>query len=196
MRMKRACPTIFVGVDPAMHRSGCAFRIEDNPIAYDAVDGIRNLASANIVETLQLVWLHVTAEHGTGATPTVVLCVEYPTWSGPGPREVRGAANQWIEEVKRRFPRKVRVYKVDPKDWQRELLAGCPGAGPKERYVFRAIQLLEDRVEDIGQDEAAAICLMEYGKVLNRLSVASGTGRKGQARTVAAYRRRTLGRRA
>lgn len=93
------------------------------------------------------------------ATHTVVAVVECPTWTGHGTREVRSAALQWIDELKRRFARG-RALRVDPKKWQWMLLAGSPGKTTKDQSVFRAQKVLRTNVSS--DHEADAVCLCEF----------------------------------
>jgi hypothetical protein len=174
---------VWIGVDPSVNRSGCAIRIGEGSVAQGAVEGLRNLGAFDLLQELE--------EDLAGFAPEIFLCVEFPTWTGPGTREVRTAATQWIAEIKSRFPRGVRVHKADPVAWQSAMLDGCPGKTPQARYGFRATQVLGHA--PAGEDEAAAVCLLEYGRTMHRLGTFGERPARSKLAT-AAERRKRLGR--
>ncbi|MGV3617962.1 MAG: hypothetical protein ACO1SV_21765 [Fimbriimonas sp.] len=181
--MSRPKVRVWIGVDPSINRSGCAIQIGEGGVAQGAVEGLRNLGGFDLLQKLE--------EDLAELTPEIFLAIEFPTWSGGGTREVRTAAVQWIAELKVRFPRRVRVHKVCPKVWQPAMLEGCPGKTPQERYVKRAALFLGQ--PPAGEDEAAAVCLLEYGRRMHAIG-AFGERPQRAAVMVAAERRKKLGR--
>ena len=176
---------VWIGVDPAMNRSGFAAKFGDGEILQGAVEGVRNLSTSELLTVLDL--------HASRFDVEIYLCIEFPTWPGVGTREIRSAATQWIAEFKARFPRRVRVHKACPKAWQPAMLEGCPGNTAKAKYLFRATQILGKPAE--GEDEAAAVCLLEYGRAMDRIGAFGELPKRAKAMT-AADRRKKLGRKA
>ena len=58
---------------------------------------------------------------------------------------------------------------MDPREWQKLLLEGVPGATTKERANFRATRVvLQDPFIDLQEDQADALCLLELCQMKHR----------------------------
>lgn len=152
-----------VGIDPAMTLSGYAV---EGPIGYHAksigaVSGIENLRHADPFFYL------ATCLTIAGKQARLFILTEYPKWSGHGAEQVRAAANSWIRYIADRTPGTQKIIaKTVPASWCSRYL-GVKSAGkgmedPKPAYRAKAVELTGRH--DLTDDEAAAVCLLDYAK--------------------------------
>ena len=180
-----------IGIDPAQRENGFAFGVIGEGQGWSGLrtgsfDGMENLLRAEELWT----WCHEQA----GAGVTVHVCIECPTWSGHGTKEVRSSALAWERELQRALPRR-RIWKLDPRTWQSALLSGLPHVGTKGASMIRAGVL---GVEVSNDHEADAACLAEYAHFLAKGMAADGHAKKQAPdtwRKLGQSKRRSRGRR-
>ena len=153
-----------IGIDPSMVVSGYA---HSGPADYNVevighVKGIENLRHENPLGYL------ATCLTIAGKGSRLFVLTEYPKWTGHGAEQVRAAANSWLRYIAALTPKnRVIIGKTVPSSWCSKCLDMPPRKGggmedPKPYYRAKAAELTGRA--DLTDDEAAAVCLLDYAK--------------------------------
>lgn len=155
MRVKKPAkpfhPGVLIAVDSAQQTNACAILMEFEPLSAMRTYKIGGVENLGRFKELQLL---------SDMDLVLAAMLECPTWNGLGTKEVRAGAIAWERELQRLF-RTRKVWRCDPKEWQRKLLSGAPGATTKEQSLYRARHVLRVDVEG-DSDRADAACILEF----------------------------------
>jgi len=154
-------PDLIIGVDPSLrHNAACALDLLTDELELFEFGFIEELGRCEGLAAL--------GDRAREGGLHVLALIECPTWSGRGTKEVRSAALVWERALQREFPRR-QVFRVDPRNWQRQLL-GVTKGDTKGLSMLRAVSLLGRPAHS--DHEADAACICEFASLFAKGQVA------------------------
>ncbi len=150
---KEKPPSLFLAIDPGA-TCGFGWKLRSDPEIYHG-----SVALAAIGDRLERI-----GTLGTGyrhSFMNIVAFIERSTTKKPWYRAHRADANKCADAIKKLWPRRNKIYFIDPRTWQKGMLKNAPGLNTKQQSLFVASLILKTEITDT--DAADAVCILEFG---------------------------------